>query len=95
MPWLALAEKPLFKPKSRAFLLSDPKPSIMVLSRQPQPVTPRFAQNDGCPNSSFYHHFVTDALANLIVWLLRGNQDDGHDDFILLIVLVSQTVRHS
>jgi len=42
-----------------------------------------------------YHHFVTDALANLIVWLLRGNQDDGYDDFILLIVLVSQTVLHS
>jgi hypothetical protein len=53
MPWQGLAEKPLFKPKSQAFLLSEPKPSMMVLSRQPQPVTPRLAQNGGCPNSSF------------------------------------------
>lgn len=56
MPWQELAEKPLFKPKSQALLLSEPKPSMMVLSRQPPPAipppaTPRLAQNGGCPNS--------------------------------------------
>jgi len=53
MPWQELAEKPLFKPKSQAFLLSEPKPSMMVLSRQPQPATPRIAQNGGCPDSYY------------------------------------------
>jgi hypothetical protein len=52
MPWLALAEKPFLKPKSRAFLHPGHKPSIMVPSQQPQPVTPRPTQNGGCPNNS-------------------------------------------